>query len=201
MLTHEHRLWNDGYERVAGLDEAGRGCLAGPVVAAAVILPPGVEIDLIQDSKSISEDQRLEARTQIEETALAYAIGQCSPEEIDELNILNAALQAMRRAARKCDPEPEFLLVDGNHWDRDLVEAPWPHETVIGGDATSQSIAAASILAKTERDALMRTLHEENPEYGWNTNVGYPTQQHYEAIEVHGATPYHRESFTLFRSE
>lgn len=199
MLTHERRLWSDGYDRVAGLDEAGRGCLAGPVVAAAVILPPDLEIDSIRDSKSISEKQRLEARTEIEERALAYAIGRCSPAEIDELNILNAALQAMRRAASECRPEPDFLLIDGNQWTRDLMEAPWPHETIVKGDAKSQSIAAASILAKTERDALMRELHEENPQYGWESNVGYPTQKHYDALEAHGPTPYHRRSFSLSR--
>lgn len=200
MLAHERRLWNDGYERVAGLDEAGRGCLAGPVVAAAVVLPPDVEIVPIRDSKSISEERRLEARALIEERAITYAIDQCSPEEIDELNILNAALQAMRRAAGACNPEPEFLLIDGNQWSRDLLEAPWPHETIVGGDAKSQSIAAASILAKTERDALMRELHEENPQYGWDSNVGYPTQQHYDALESHGATSHHRQSFTLSRA-
>lgn len=200
MLTYERRLWNDGYDRVAGLDEAGRGCLAGPVVAAAVILPPGVEIDPIRDSKSISEEKRIEVRAIIEERAVAYSIGQCSPDEIDDLNILKAALQAMRRAAAGCEPEPEFLLIDGNQWSRNLLDAPWPHETIVKGDAKSQSIAAASILAKTERDALMRELHDENPQYGWDSNVGYPTQQHYDAIESYGPTPYHRQSFTLFRS-
>jgi ribonuclease HII len=199
MLAHERRLWTDGFERVAGLDEAGRGCLAGPVVAAAVILPAGVEIGAIRDSKSISEERRLDARQIVEEKAVAAAIARCSPAEIDDRNILQAALEAMRRAASDCEPPPDFVLVDGNQWDRDLVEAPWPHETVVKGDAKSQSIAAASILAKTERDALMRRLHEKHPEYGWNSNVGYPTQQHYDALSEHGATPYHRQSFTLFR--
>lgn len=199
MLTYERRLWTDGYERIAGLDEAGRGCLAGPVVAAAVILPPRLEIETIRDSKSISEEMRLDARQIIEEQAVAAAIARCSPTEIDARNILQAALEAMRRAASDCEPSPDFVLVDGNQWDRDLVEAPWPHETVVKGDAKSQSIAAASILAKTERDALMRQLHEKHPEYGWDSNVGYPTQQHYDALREHGATPYHRQSFTLFR--
>jgi len=199
MLTYERRLWTDGYERIAGLDEAGRGCLAGPVVAAAVVLPPQVEIAAIRDSKSISEEKRLDARRVIEEQAVAAAIARCSPAEIDARNILQAALEAMRRAASDCKPSPDFVLVDGNQWDRDLVEAPWPHKTVVKGDAKSQSIAAASILAKTERDALMRRLHEEHPEYGWDSNVGYPTQQHYDALREHGATPYHRQSFTLFR--
>ncbi|MFB6098440.1 MAG: ribonuclease HII [Salinibacter sp.] len=155
MLDHERRLWADGYERIAGLDEAGRGCLAGPVVAAAVILPPRVEIEAVRDSKALSETQRLDIRETIEQRAVATAIARCS--------------------------------------------LSWPHETVVKGDAKSQSIAAASILAKTERDALMRRLHEEHPEYGWDSNVGYPTQGHYDALREHGATPYHRESFTLFR--
>lgn len=200
MLDHERRLWTAGFERVAGLDEAGRGCLAGPVVAAAVILPPDTDIPAIQDSKSISEAKRLAAREQIEAQATAYAIGTCSPEEIDETNILRAALEAMRRAAADCQPPPDFLLIDGNQWSRSLTDAPWPYETVVKGDATSQSIAAASILAKTERDARMRRLHEEHPEYGWDTNVGYPTQQHYDALAEHGPTPHHRQSFTLVRN-
>ncbi len=199
MLDYERQLWNDGYERVAGLDEAGRGCLAGPVVAAAVILPPGVEMPAVQDSKALSEPKRRSLRKEIEERAVAAAIAASSPAEIDDLNILQAALQAMRRAAADCDPLPDFLLIDGNQWTRDLVEAPWPHETVVQGDATSQSIAAASILAKTERDALMRELHDEHPAYGWDSNVGYPTQAHYNALQAHGATRHHRRSFTLFR--
>jgi len=201
MLDYERRLWTDGYERIAGLDEAGRGCLAGPVVAAAVILPPGLELPAIQDSKSISEERRLRAREEIESRAVAYEIGRCSPDEIDERNILGAALEAMRRAAGACAPAPDFLLVDGNQWSRSLTDAPWPYETVVQGDATSQSIAAASILAKTERDALMRSLHDEHPEYGWDSNVGYPTQDHYDALAAHGATSHHRRSFTLFRDE
>lgn len=201
MLDLERRLWNAGYEHIAGLDEAGRGCLAGPVVAAAAVLPPETEIPAIQDSKSLSEKERLAAREQIEEHAEAFAIARCLPDEIDDLNILQAALKAMRRAAGGCEPSPDFLLVDGNQWSRTLTDAPWPYETVVKGDATSQSIAAASILAKTERDAMMRQLHEEYPNYGWNSNVGYPTQQHYDALAEHGATPYHRQSFTLFRDD
>lgn len=199
MLENERRLWTAGYERVAGLDEAGRGCLAGPVLAAAVVFSPETELAVIQDSKALSEPERLEAREQIEQEAEAFAIAKCSPEEIDELNILQAALKAMRQAASDCHPSPDFLLIDGNQWSRTLTEAPWPYETVIKGDAKSQTIAAASVLAKTERDELMRRLHEEHPEYSWNTNVGYATQQHYNALAEHGATPYHRESFTLFR--
>jgi len=201
MIDIERRLWSDGYERVAGLDEAGRGCLAGPVVAAAVILPPTVEIPTIRDSKSISEAKRLDARAQIEDQALAWGVARCSPEEIDDINILQAALQAMRRAAQSLEPAPDYVLVDGNQWPDPSIEAPWPAETVVKGDAKSQSIAAASIIAKTERDALMRRLAEEHPEYGWHTNVGYPTQQHYEAIEAHGVTSWHRQSFKLRRTK
>ena len=209
MLDLERQLWSDGFQRIAGLDEAGRGCLAGPVVAAAVILPPELNLPAAQDSKSLSEAERLDARTQIEDEAVAWALGACSPAEIDDWNILWASLKAMQRAAADCDPSPDFLLVDGNRWisDKPLLAAmdganptPWPHRTVVKGDATSQSIAAASILAKTERDAIMRRLHETHPHYGWDTNVGYPTKQHYAALAEHGATPAHRQSFTLFRS-
>lgn len=196
MLDHERRLWASGYDHVAGLDEAGRGCLAGPVVAAAVILPPGTDIPAIQDSKSLSESKRLEAREQIEDRALAVEIGICSPQEIDQLNILQAALEAMRRATINLSPSAEYLLVDGNQW---VQNSTWPYETVVKGDATSQSIAAASIIAKTERDDMMRQLAQEHPEYGWETNVGYPTKQHYEAIEAHGVTSFHRQSFKLHR--
>lgn len=201
MLTYERQLWADGYEHVAGLDEAGRGCLAGPVVAAAVVLPPELELPSIQDSKSLSKKERWAAREDIENCAVAFEISKCSPKEIDDLNILQAALKAMRRAASHCEPAPDFLLIDGNQWSRSLTDAPWPYETVIKGDASSQSIAAASILAKTERDTLMRQLHTSHPEYGWASNVGYPTQEHYEALKEHGATVYHRESFTLFRDD
>lgn len=201
MLTYERRLWDDGYSRVAGLDEAGRGCLAGPVVAAAVILPPGASLDRVDDSKALSAEARRKARADIEDRALATAIARCSPTEIDALNILQAALKAMRQAAADCHPSAEYVLVDGNQWTRDLVEAPWPYQTLVKGDARSQSIAAASILAKTERDACMRRLHAEHPAYGWDSNMGYATSGHYAALREHGTTPHHRESFTLFREE
>jgi ribonuclease HII len=201
VLDLERALWSDGYERVAGLDEAGRGPLAGPVVAAAVVLPPGLDLPAVQDSKALSAEERRAAREQIEAQATTFGIAACSPSEIDDLNILQASLEAMRRAAAACAPPPEYLLVDGNQWDRSLTDAPWPYETVVGGDAASQSIAAASILAKTERDARMRELHAEHPEYGWDSNVGYPTQQHYDALAEHGTTPHHRRSFTLFRDD
>ena len=196
LLDAERRLWTQGYERIAGLDEAGRGCLAGPVVAAAVILPPDVSIASIRDSKSLSEKQRLAAREEIEAKALSVSVGICSPQEIDTLNILWAAMKAMRRAATDSQPAPDFLLVDG---DRCFKNSPWPFETIVKGDTSSQSIAAASIIAKTERDAMMRQLHDEHPEYSWNSNVGYPTQAHYDALEEHGPTSYHRQSFRLSR--
>ncbi len=196
LLDAERRLWTRGYQYIAGLDEAGRGCLAGPVVAAAVILPRAASIPAIRDSKSLSEQKRLEAREEIEAEALSVSVGICSPEEIDELNILWAAMEAMRRAASDAVPSPDFLLVDGN---RCFKNSPWPYETIVKGDTSSQSIAAASIIAKTERDAMMRRLHDEHPAYGWNSNVGYPTKAHYAALAKHGATPYHRRSFTLFR--
>lgn len=194
LLDAERRLWNAGYERIAGLDEAGRGCLAGPVVASAVILPKGVHIESIQDSKSLSAAQREDAREEIEAKALTVALGICSPQEIDELNILWAAIKAMRRAATDCTPAPDYLLVDGNRF---VDDTPWPYETVVKGDASSQSIAAASIIAKTSRDAMMRELHTQYPAYGWDSNVGYPTQGHYAALDAHGPTPYHRQSFKL----
>ena len=197
MLDFERRLRTAGYQHIAGLDEAGRGCLAGPVVAAAVIMPPDVYIPAIQDSKSLSEAKRDAAREQIEAQALAIEVGICSPEEIDELNILHASLEAMRRAANNLSPSAEYLLVDGNRW---IENSAWPYETVVKGDANSQSIAAASIIAKTERDAMMRTLAEEHPGYGWDSNVGYPTKQHYAAIEEHGVTSFHRRSFKLHRA-
>lgn len=194
LLDAERRLWNAGYERIAGLDEAGRGCLAGPVVAAAVILPKGIQIESIQDSKSLSEAERENAREEIEAKAEAVALGICSPQEIDKLNILWAAMKAMRRAATDCTPSPDYLLIDGNRF---VDDTPWPYETLVKGDASSQSIAAASIIAKTSRDAMMRKLHTQYPAYGWESNVGYPTQSHYEALDEHGPTPYHRRSFKL----
>ncbi|WP_022835964.1 ribonuclease HII [Salisaeta longa] len=197
MMQYERRLWSDGYAHIAGLDEAGRGCLAGPVVAAAVILPEGCVLEHVQDSKTLSDAKRRTARAEIEAKACAVAVGQCSPEEIDELNILRAALTAMHRAAEACDPAPDLLLVDGN---QRIVGAPWPQHTIVKGDAKSQSIAAASIIAKTTRDDLMHALHETHPHYGWNTNVGYPTKQHYEGLAARGATSHHRQSFRLFKN-
>jgi ribonuclease HII len=181
---------------VAGADEAGRGCLAGPVVAAAVILDRGKQIRGLQDSKQLDEAARDGLAARIKSRAIAYAIGVCSPAEIDRLNILWASMEAMRRATLGLAPAADYLLIDGNHR---IPGGPCPSKSIIKGDCRSRSIAAASILAKTHRDHLMRGLHETYPDYGWSTNVGYPTVEHYEALAVHGPTPLHRKSFRLTR--
>ena len=176
----------------AGCDEAGRGCLAGPVVAAAVILPEDFEYALLNDSKQLKEEERNELRLIIEKEAKAYAVAFVDNEEIDKMNILNASFEAMHRALDQLATPPEMLLIDGNRFKpyRDL-----PFECLIKGDGRFMSIAAASILAKTYRDEYMRKLANDFPEYGWITNVGYPTIQHREAIKALGLTPFHRKSF------
>ncbi len=176
----------------AGCDEAGRGCLAGSVYAAAVILPPDYQNAALNDSKQLSARQRYALREQIERDALAYAVGVVSPDEIDKINILNASILAMHRALDALTVRPEFIIVDGNRF---KPYAKVPHQTVVKGDGKYLSIAAASILAKTYRDDYMCRLHEEFPHYGWNRNAGYPTREHREAIRLHGLTPYHRLSF------
>ncbi|MFY0608133.1 MAG: ribonuclease HII [Cyclobacteriaceae bacterium] len=178
----------------AGCDEAGRGCLAGPVVAAAVILPSDYSNEILNDSKKLSEKQRDLLRPMIMEDALAYGVGVVSPQEIDEINILNASFLAMHRAVDKLKIRPELLLIDGNRFKayQDL-----PHECVIKGDGKYLSIAAASILAKTHRDELMRKLDLDHPQYGWKSNMGYPTKAHRSAIKETGTTPHHRMSFQL----
>ncbi len=193
-LDLETALWRRGYRRVAGVDEAGRGCLAGPVVAAAVILPQGVTLPGVADSKRLKAPQREAAFGAIRAVAVAVGVGVCSPQQIDELNILWAAMEAMRRAAADLAPGPDFLLIDGN---RCFPEPAWPVRTVVKGDARSHSVAAASIVAKVTRDRIMHLLHEEYPAYGWHRNVGYPTPDHYAALAAHGPTPYHRRSFRL----
>jgi len=190
----EVRCWQRGYRRVAGVDEVGRGCLAGPVVAAAVILPPHVRLDGVRDSKQLRPEVREKLAEQIRAQALAIGIGMCTPEEIDRLNILNAALEAMRRAVANLKLAPDYLLIDGN---RCFSDPPCPAEPIIKGDRRSLLIAAASIIAKTTRDALMQRLHEEFPVYDWDRNVGYPTRAHYEALARYGPSPYHRRSFRL----
>ena len=188
--------------REAGCDEAGRGPLAGSVFAAAVILPPDFSNELLNDSKQLTERQRYALREVIEREALAWAVSEVTAEEIDRINILQASLLGMRRALDGLTIVPEHILVDGNKWrpyvPKDgLLEIP--ARTVVKGDATYMSIAAASILAKTYRDDYMLRLHEEYPMYHWDENKGYPTAAHYAAIEQYGITPYHRKSFRLTR--
>ena len=178
----------------AGCDEAGRGCLAGAVYAAAVILPSDFQNELLNDSKQLTERQRYLLREVIEREAVAWAVGVVTPEEIDNINILNASFLAMHRAIDQLKVRPEHLLIDGNRFKKyqDL-----PHTTVVKGDGKYLSIAAASILAKTYRDDYMNALHQEYPFYDWNKNKGYPTKKHRAAIREKGATPYHRMTFNL----
>ncbi len=178
----------------AGCDEAGRGCLAGAVYAAAVILPPDFHNEQLNDSKQLTERRRYALREVIEREALAWAVGVVTPEEIDRINILNASFLAMHRALDQLQIRPQHLLIDGNRFNpyRDL-----PHTTVVKGDGKYLSIAAASILAKTYRDDYMHRLAEEYPLYDWHQNKGYPTRKHRDAIARYGATPYHRQSFNL----
>lgn len=178
----------------AGCDEAGRGCLAGPVTAAAVILPPDFHNDLINDSKQLTERQRERLRPVIEREALAWAVAMVSPQEIDRINILRASIMAMHRALDQLAVRPEGILVDGNRF---FPYHDIPHTTIVKGDGKMLSIAAASILAKTHRDELMRQLDAEFPQYGWARNKGYPTPDHREAIARHGITPHHRRTFQL----
>ena len=178
----------------AGTDEAGRGCLAGPVTAAAVILPETVNLPLLNDSKKLTERQRFLLRPLIEEQALAYAITFVSPEEIDQINILNASIKAMHLALEQLALTPEHIVVDGNRF-KPLKNIP--HQCIIKGDGKFQNIAAASILAKTYRDDYMRELSKTFPQYGWKQNKGYPTKNHRNAIVIHGKTKHHRNSFQL----
>lgn len=178
----------------AGCDEAGRGCLAGPVTAAAVVLPKGWDHELLNDSKKITEARRDVLRTAIERDFDHWAVGVVPPEEIDEINILNASFLAMHRALAQLKARPELILVDGNRFNPygDIA-----HQCVIQGDGIYRSIAAASILAKTHRDAFMKTIHKNYPQYGWDRNKGYPTKMHRQAIAEFGPTPFHRKSFAL----
>lgn len=178
----------------AGCDEAGRGCLAGPVTAAAVILPPDFHNDLINDSKQLSERQREQLRPVIEHEALAWAVAMVSPQEIDRINILRASITAMHRALDQLTIRPEGILVDGNRF---FPYHDIPHTTIVKGDGKMLCIAAASILAKTHRDELMRRLDAEFPQYGWARNKGYPTPDHRAAIAQYGVSPHHRRTFQL----
>jgi ribonuclease HII len=177
-----------------GCDEAGRGCLAGPVVAAAVILPAGFDCPLLNDSKQLTEKERDILRPIIEKEALAWGVAEVSCTEIDGINILNASILAMHRAMDKLDIRPEYIIVDGNRF-KSYVGIP--HQTIVKGDSKYLSIAAASILAKTHRDELMMHLHTECPEYSWDQNKAYPTMKHRAAIRLYGTTPYHRMTFDL----
>lgn len=182
----------------AGCDEVGRGCLAGPVVAAAVILPKDYHHDVLNDSKQLSKDERNLLKEEIKNVALAWAVAEVSAGEIDEINILNASFLAMHRALDQLTMQPEFLLIDGNRF------KPYraiKFECIVKGDANYLSIAAASILAKTYRDDLMEHLALQHPGYGWQTNVGYPTVEHRDGIRTLGITPYHRKSFALLPSQ
>lgn len=178
----------------AGCDEAGRGCLAGPVFAAAVILPQDFECEALNDSKQLSEKQRYMLRPYIEEKALTWAVGIVDNNEIDKINILNASFLAMHRAIEKLSIRPQHLLIDGNRF---RTKEEIPYTCVIKGDGKLLPIAAASVLAKTYRDDYMDKLHDEYTQYNWNKNKGYPTKLHRKAIELYGTTPYHRMTFTL----
>ena len=178
----------------AGCDEAGRGCIAGPVVAAAVILPRGMDFPEFDDSKKLTEKQREKLRIKVLENAVAYGVGIVSAEEIDEINILNASFLAMHRAIDQLKIRPELLLIDGNRFNKyhDIK-----HQCIVGGDAKYQAIAAASILAKTTRDHIMEDLDTQYPAYNWKQNKGYPTIEHKNAVAEHGMSPYHRKTFNM----
>jgi ribonuclease HII len=182
----------------AGCDEAGRGCLAGAVFAAAVVLPSDFDCDELNDSKQLSEKQRDRLRLIIEKKALAWAVGVVSSQEIDEMNILNASFLAMHRALDQLSIQPQHLLIDGNRFKKYKTI---PYTTIVKGDGKYRSIAAASILAKTHRDEYMLRLHEEFPQYNWKDNKGYPTKRHRQSIKDFGVTAYHRMSFNLLPDE
>ena len=195
MSTHaplQHCMQPNRIE--AGCDEAGRGCLAGPVFAAAVVLPDRFDCPQLNDSKQLSEKQRYQLREVIEKNALSFAVEICTPEEIDEINILWASVKAMHRALAKLSTPPDHILVDGNRF-RPFNEIPYT--CVVKGDSKFLAIAAASVLAKTYRDEYMTQLHRDFPYYDWAKNKGYPTKTHREAIKNHGVTVHHRKSFNL----
>jgi len=187
-----------GFELEAGTDEAGRGCLSGPVVAAAVILPPDFHHEFLNDSKQISEAKRRILRPIIEEQAVTFGVAFIHNEEVDELNVLQASLTGMHRSIDQLAVVPEFIIVDGNKF-KPYHEVPF--KTIVKGDAKFKSIAAASVLAKTYRDEFMEKIHEEFPVYNWKKNKGYPTQEHRSAIAASGATKYHRMSFKLLPTQ
>ena len=192
-LQYEQQLWKEGYTRIMGLDEVGRGCLSGPVVAAGVILEPESKFEGLRDSKKLSLSQRLHFEAQIKQKAQFWTIQWCTPEVIDDINILHASLKAMQKCTEAADADPDYLLVDGNRYGSTIH----PHQCLVGGDDRSLSSAAASILSKVYRDGLMKKLHEKYPHYGWDTNVGYPTKKHYSGLQAHGITGHHRRTFNL----
>lgn len=188
------KLNYSGFKLECGTDEAGRGCLAGPVTAAAVILPDDFKNNILNDSKQLSHIKRNVLKPIIESKSLAFAYAHVSPVEIDKINILNASILAMHKSINQLKPIPEYIIVDGNKF-KPLHDIPF--DTIIKGDGKYLNIAAASVLAKTYRDAYMEEIHEEFPMYNWKQNKGYPTKEHREAIKQYGITKYHRKSFRL----
>ncbi|HHV65211.1 MAG TPA: ribonuclease HII [Peptococcaceae bacterium] len=197
LLQIESMLYQEGYNLIAGVDEAGRGPLAGPVVAAACILPRKIDLPGLNDSKKLTQKKREELFSKIKEQALAYSIGSASPEEIDQLNILQATKLAMKRALAKLTLSPDYVLIDG----RDELAISIPQKAVIDGDALSASIAAASILAKVTRDEFMCKMHKLYPEYSFDLHKGYPTRLHLEALKKFGPCPLHRRSFSPLKEK
>ncbi len=192
-LTFEKQLWSQGYKRIMGLDEVGRGCLAGPVVAAGVIFDSSVNIPEIRDSKKMSMDIRESLAEEIKSLALFWTVKEGSISLIDRINILWASIETMKNCSDSFGADPDYLLIDGNKFTASLI----PFSCIVKGDDRSMSIGAASILAKVYRDNLMKELHMEYPEFGWDQNVGYPTKKHKQALARFGYTKYHRRSFNL----
>lgn len=193
-LHAERQVWSEGFSRVMGLDEVGRGCLCGPVVAAGVIFSPGYEPPAgLRDSKKLTRENRERLAKEIRETCLFWSVQCVSHQQIDRINILRASLLAMQQCVDAADLAPDMLFIDGNQPLNLLI----PQQTMVKGDDRSATIAAASVLAKVFRDDWMQKLHKEFPQYGWDRNVGYPTREHREALREYGPTPYHRMSFRL----
>ena len=193
-LHAERQVWSEGFSRVLGLDDVGRGCLCGPVVAAGVIFSPGYEPPAgLRDSKKLTRENRERLAKEIRETCLFWSVQCVSHQQIDRINILRASLLAMQQCVDAADPAPDMLFIDGNQPLNLLI----PQQTMVKGDDRSATIAAASVLAKVFRDDWMQKLHKEFPQYGWDRNVGYPTREHREALREYGPTPYHRMSFRL----
>lgn len=188
------KLRFSSFDLECGTDEAGRGCLAGPVTAAAIILPPDFQINTLNDSKQLSEKTRDQLRPLLEEQAISHCVTHIEPDIIDSINILNASIKAMQESILQLNPAPLYIIVDGNRF---KPIHGIPHTTIVKGDSKYMSIAAASVLAKTYRDDYMNRIHEEYPMYNWKKNKGYPTKEHREAIRKYGTTKYHRMSFRL----